>query len=96
MDNKVIGSVFKTASGKWRRFDIFSCGSYGVTCPGLFTTNGSARAMSEWLAAMLADARFVVNDIPDYTVQVFVKERRCQTYEEIFLNVMAAHTESVL
>lgn len=91
IDSVAIGRVLTTANGAWRGSNIYVNPGYGVTCPGLFTTNGSAKALSNWLAGMIDNAKYVINDIPDYTVQVYIREKRFFKEEEILATLFSEY-----
>lgn len=82
-ENTIIGRVLITAKARWRGYNIYSVPDYGITC-GIGTTNGNIRVAAELLKSLIANAALVVNDVPDYTAQVFIRERPVTVDDDIF------------
>jgi uncharacterized membrane protein len=70
-----IGEVMVIVGGRKRYHDIFSVKNYGVVCPSLVTTNGSAALLADAVAAMIAEADTTAREIgQQYEVRVFVND----------------------
>lgn len=81
---KKIGFVATTANNSYEKCDIIRDKSYGVTCSGFFTSNGSIKFVSTCLAAMIVDQEYIQQDVPDYTVQVWINGSRYYDEQSIF------------
>lgn len=90
-ENTIIGRVLITANARWRGYNIYSVPGYGITC-GIGTTNGNIGVAAELLKSLLDNAAKVVSDIPDYTAQVFIRERPVNVNDDIFSLLLENYT----
>lgn len=88
MNEVTIGRVFKTANNRYYHYDILYAKEYGITCPGVVTTNGSAEVLANCVFSMIENAAHIAHDVPDYTVQVYVNNVR-YTEHRLLLNELS-------
>jgi hypothetical protein len=92
-----IGTVVEVLRGHQTYiYGIFSVDGFGVACPGMLTSNGSAYRLALYLSALVEGRDRLAKDFNGYQINVTVGGRQYQYFDELHAALKVAHDQAQL
>jgi len=89
------GTVTEVLGGqKARIHEIFSVRDFGVVCPGMLNSNGSAYRLALYLAALIDGRERLARDFNGYQIWVDVSGQEYTGLDELHCALKVAHAQA--